>query len=129
MIFFVWQLVVMYLDFKQDESYTPSNITIRAGDGFHNMKVLKLFFHIEFLTLLLDCFETKCNIILLPYGFNYVFSHAHFFHCFLFEILIVLLTLFCVISDLTLRRKDIKTVELVQPTGWVYISLSRDGPR
>ncbi|CAM8947154.1 unnamed protein product [Rhodiola kirilowii] len=32
------QLVVMYVDFKQDESYTPSKITIRAGDGFHNLK-------------------------------------------------------------------------------------------
>ncbi|CAM8901055.1 unnamed protein product [Rhodiola kirilowii] len=56
------QLVVMYVDFKQDESYTPSKITIRAGDGFHNLK-------------------------------------------------------------------DIKTVELLKPTGWVYISLSGNEPR
>ncbi|KAJ6304998.1 hypothetical protein OIU78_020528 [Salix suchowensis] len=28
------QLVVLYLDFKLDESYTPSKISIRAGDGF-----------------------------------------------------------------------------------------------
>ncbi|CAN0919338.1 Anaphase-promoting complex subunit 10, partial [Linum grandiflorum] len=45
-----------------DESYTPSKISIRAGDGFHNLK-------------------------------------------------------------------DIKTVELVKPTGWVYISLSGNDPR
>ncbi|KAL9689542.1 hypothetical protein QQ045_009928 [Rhodiola kirilowii] len=56
------QLVVMYVDFKQDESYTPSKITIRAGDGFYNLK-------------------------------------------------------------------DIKTVELLKPTGWVYISLSGNEPR
>ncbi|CAM8946827.1 unnamed protein product [Rhodiola kirilowii] len=56
------QVVVMYVDFKQDESYTPSKITIRAGDGFHNLK-------------------------------------------------------------------DIKTVELLKPTGWVYISLSGNEPR
>lgn len=56
------QLVVLYVDFKLDESYTPSKITIRAGDGFHNLK-------------------------------------------------------------------EIKTVELVKPTGWVYLSLSGNDPR
>ncbi|XP_013598893.1 PREDICTED: anaphase-promoting complex subunit 10 [Brassica oleracea var. oleracea] len=35
------QLVVLYLDFKLDESYTPSKISIRAGDGFHNLKEIK----------------------------------------------------------------------------------------
>uniref|UniRef100_M8C349 Uncharacterized protein n=1 Tax=Aegilops tauschii TaxID=37682 RepID=M8C349_AEGTA len=33
------QLVVLYVDFKLDESYTPSKISIRAGDDFHNLKV------------------------------------------------------------------------------------------
>uniref|UniRef100_M8CH72 Anaphase-promoting complex subunit 10 n=1 Tax=Aegilops tauschii TaxID=37682 RepID=M8CH72_AEGTA len=33
------QLVVLYVDFKLDESYTPSKISIRAGDGLHNLKV------------------------------------------------------------------------------------------
>ncbi|XP_061949037.1 anaphase-promoting complex subunit 10-like isoform X4 [Populus nigra] len=45
-----------------DESYTPSKISIRAGDGFHNLK-------------------------------------------------------------------EIKTMELVKPTGWVYLSLSGNDPR
>ncbi|KAF6163838.1 hypothetical protein GIB67_016178 [Kingdonia uniflora] len=35
------QLVVLYVDFKLDESYTPSKITIRSGDGFHNLKEIK----------------------------------------------------------------------------------------
>jgi hypothetical protein len=39
----LWQLVVLYVDFKLDESYTPSKISIRAGDGFHNLKVTTLF--------------------------------------------------------------------------------------
>ncbi|CAL9087193.1 Anaphase-promoting complex subunit [Musa troglodytarum] len=56
------QLVVLYVDFKLDESYTPSKISIRAGDGFHNLK-------------------------------------------------------------------EIKTVELVKPVGWVHISLSGNDPR
>lgn len=34
------KLVVLYVDFKLDESYTPSKISIRAGDGFHNLKVI-----------------------------------------------------------------------------------------
>ncbi|XP_048537648.1 deoxyuridine 5'-triphosphate nucleotidohydrolase-like [Triticum urartu] len=29
------------MDFKLDESYTPSKISIRAGDGFHNLKEIK----------------------------------------------------------------------------------------
>ncbi|XP_048498640.1 anaphase-promoting complex subunit 10 isoform X2 [Beta vulgaris subsp. vulgaris] len=56
------QLIVLYVDFKLDESYTPSKISIRAGDGFHNLK-------------------------------------------------------------------EIKTIELVKPTGWVCISLSGNDPR
>ncbi|KAF7126453.1 hypothetical protein RHSIM_Rhsim11G0151400 [Rhododendron simsii] len=56
------QLVVLYVDFKLDESYTPSKISIRAGDGFQNLK-------------------------------------------------------------------EIKSVELIKPTGWVYISLSGNDPR
>ncbi|KAJ0097312.1 hypothetical protein Patl1_28949 [Pistacia atlantica] len=35
------QLVVIYVDFKLDESYTPSKISIRGGDGFHNLKEIK----------------------------------------------------------------------------------------
>ncbi|AQK91907.1 anaphase-promoting complex subunit 10 [Zea mays] len=35
------QLVVLYVDFKLDESYTPSKISIRAGDGFHNLKEIR----------------------------------------------------------------------------------------
>ncbi|KAL0902896.1 hypothetical protein M5K25_005389 [Dendrobium thyrsiflorum] len=34
-------LLVLYVDYKLDESYTPSKISIRAGDGFHNMKEIK----------------------------------------------------------------------------------------
>ncbi|KHN30303.1 Anaphase-promoting complex subunit 10 [Glycine soja] len=58
----LWQLIVLYVVFKLDESYTPSKVSIRAGDGFHNLK-------------------------------------------------------------------EIKTVELVKPTGWVYLSLSGADPR
>ncbi|XBJ13176.1 hypothetical protein VPH35_017575 [Triticum aestivum] len=39
--FYFCQLVVLYVDFKLDESYTPSKISIRAGDGFHNLKEIK----------------------------------------------------------------------------------------
>ena len=35
----VAQLIALYVNFKIDESYTPSKISIRAGDGFHNLKV------------------------------------------------------------------------------------------
>ena len=39
-IFACLQLIVLYVDFKIDESYTPSKVSIRAGDGFHNLKVI-----------------------------------------------------------------------------------------
>ncbi|KAJ8449977.1 hypothetical protein Cgig2_029339 [Carnegiea gigantea] len=35
------RLIVLYVNFKLDESYTPSKISIRAGDGFHNLKEIK----------------------------------------------------------------------------------------
>lgn len=41
------QLVVLYVDFKLDESYTPSKISIRAGDGFHNLKVIRNFQYLD----------------------------------------------------------------------------------
>ncbi|RZB69356.1 Anaphase-promoting complex subunit 10 [Glycine soja] len=56
------KLIVLYVVFKLDESYTLSKVSILAGDGFHNLK-------------------------------------------------------------------EIKTVELVKPTGWVYLSLSGADPR
>ncbi|GLU19876.1 hypothetical protein SLE2022_360990 [Rubroshorea leprosula] len=59
-------LVALYVDFKLDESYTASKISVRAGDGFHN---LKLYLH------------------------------------------------------------EIKTMELVRPTGWIYLSLSGNDPQ
>ncbi|KAG5034831.1 hypothetical protein JHK87_009741 [Glycine soja] len=31
-------LIVLYVVFKLDESYTPSKVSILAGDGFHNLK-------------------------------------------------------------------------------------------
>ncbi|KAH1233543.1 Anaphase-promoting complex subunit 10 [Glycine max] len=34
-------LIVLFLVFKLDESYTPSKVSIRAGDGFHNLKEIK----------------------------------------------------------------------------------------
>ncbi|XP_028223420.1 uncharacterized protein LOC114404882 [Glycine soja] len=56
------KLIVLYVVFKLDESYTPSKVSICAGDGFLNLK-------------------------------------------------------------------EIKTVELVKPTGWFYLSLSGADPR
>ncbi|KAG4946569.1 hypothetical protein JHK82_042649 [Glycine max] len=58
----MFELIVLYVVFKLHESYTPNKVSIRAGDGFHNLK-------------------------------------------------------------------EIKTVELVKPTGWVYLSLSGADPR
>ncbi|VAI21012.1 unnamed protein product [Triticum turgidum subsp. durum] len=36
-------LVTLYMDFKLDESYTLSKISIWTGDGFHNLKAIPLF--------------------------------------------------------------------------------------
>ncbi|EMS56928.1 Anaphase-promoting complex subunit 10 [Triticum urartu] len=41
-----FQLVTLYMDFKLDESYTPSKISIWTGDGFQNLKAQKLGFKI-----------------------------------------------------------------------------------
>ncbi|KAI4973236.1 hypothetical protein ZWY2020_028944 [Hordeum vulgare] len=36
-------LVILYLDFKLEERYTPSKIFIWTGVDFHNIKVISLF--------------------------------------------------------------------------------------
>ncbi|KAK4840148.1 hypothetical protein QYF36_000975 [Acer negundo] len=35
------QLIVLYVDFEVYQTYTPMQISIRAGDGFQNLKVVK----------------------------------------------------------------------------------------
>lgn len=40
------ELVTLYMDFKLDESYTPSKISIWTGDSFQNLKAQKLGFKI-----------------------------------------------------------------------------------
>lgn len=34
--------VELYCNFKQDESYTPNKISIRAGTTFHDLKEIKV---------------------------------------------------------------------------------------
>ena len=36
------QEIAMYLDFKTDESYTPSKISIRVGNSFYELQEVKL---------------------------------------------------------------------------------------
>ncbi len=36
------QEVSMYLDFKTDESYTPSKISIRSGNSFYELQEIKI---------------------------------------------------------------------------------------
>ena len=36
------QEVSMYLDFKTDESYTPSKISIRSGNSFYELQEIKM---------------------------------------------------------------------------------------
>ncbi len=36
------QELAIYLDYKLDESYTPSRISIRAGTSFHDLKEIKV---------------------------------------------------------------------------------------
>ena len=33
------QELEIYADFKQDESYTPNKISVRAGNSFHDLRV------------------------------------------------------------------------------------------
>lgn len=36
------QQLAIYLDYKHDESYTPSKISVRAGNSFHDLREIKL---------------------------------------------------------------------------------------
>lgn len=37
-----FQELEIYADFKQDESYTPNKISVRAGNNFHDLRVRAL---------------------------------------------------------------------------------------
>jgi len=36
------QEIALYLDFKTDESYTPSKISIRSGNSFYELQEVKI---------------------------------------------------------------------------------------
>jgi anaphase-promoting complex subunit 10 len=51
------QEVVLYIDFKLDESYTPAEISVRAGTGFHDLQEVQVVSPVEptgWLTVPLD---------------------------------------------------------------------------
>ena len=43
----LWQLIVL------DKSYTPSKVSIRAGDGFHNLKVNFYFIGLDLIGMIM----------------------------------------------------------------------------
>uniref|UniRef100_A0A8C7FRB5 Anaphase-promoting complex subunit 10 n=1 Tax=Oncorhynchus kisutch TaxID=8019 RepID=A0A8C7FRB5_ONCKI len=36
------KMLCMYADYKSDESYTPSKISVRVGNNFHNLQEIRL---------------------------------------------------------------------------------------
>ncbi|RUP49478.1 anaphase-promoting complex, subunit 10-domain-containing protein, partial [Jimgerdemannia flammicorona] len=48
--------VSIYTDYKQDESYTPSKISVRAGTGYHDLQVMFLIFNSIFFLNALSVF-------------------------------------------------------------------------
>ena len=36
---FTAQMISVFLDYKQDESYTPSKLAVRVGSNFHDLTV------------------------------------------------------------------------------------------
>ena len=42
-LIFFFQEVALYIDFKNDESYTPNKISVRAGTTLQDLKVLNYF--------------------------------------------------------------------------------------
>ncbi|KAG5071271.1 hypothetical protein JHK86_006482 [Glycine max] len=185
-------LIVLYVVFKLDESYMPSKVSIRVGDGFHNMKEIKTVELVKptgwvYLSLsgadprplmartgvptgevvgddkprtVVDgswdgCGEDKSRIGVEGEQMNRWETELTRYECYgmnaivrLIELIKVsaheLIVLYVVFkldesympSKVSIRvgdgfhnMKEIKTVELVKPTGWVYLSLSGADPR
>lgn len=60
-------MLCIYADYKSDESYTPSKISVRVGNNFHNLQEIRvttelLFFPLKFMRSL---FETLTVVIVL----------------------------------------------------------------
>lgn len=64
------QQIAVFTDYRQDESYTPSKIAIRAGSHFHDLQVN---FHFNkdwsFVTSGIDNMDCVCNLDLLFMGY------------------------------------------------------------
>ncbi|XP_020105323.1 anaphase-promoting complex subunit 10 isoform X3 [Ananas comosus] len=85
------QLVVLYVDFKLDESYTPSKISVRAGDSFHNLKEIKtveLVKPVGWVHISLSGTDPRC--VFSPSGCTSVSNIAYFFDIILAELLVIL---------------------------------------
>lgn len=63
-------MLCIYADYKSDESYTPSKISVRVGNNFHNLQEIRV-------TALSDIDDCMFLWLLM-------FATAHFLFCFLF---------------------------------------------
>lgn len=45
------KMLCIYADYKSDESYTPSKISVRVGNNFHNLLEIRVRIHVQNLQL------------------------------------------------------------------------------
>lgn len=109
------QTIALYLDYKQDESYTPNKISIGAGNSCDDLKVRS--------PRQLSMNVTECSwcSIEVPAKLSYCLACVVHFR---------VLRLWCFVLWCHCGwEQEIKVVELTEPCGWVPISLRPDNQR
>lgn len=58
-------MLCIYADYKSDESYTPSKISVRVGNNFHNLQEIRVrsLVNIAILTLLGTILSTLYSLL------------------------------------------------------------------
>lgn len=94
-------MLCIYADYKSDESYTPSKISVRVGNNFHNLQEIRV-------TTLHDIVTLKLRLSQPPSLNDRVSSPLKGS------------TLF---SPCSSSSSSLQQLEMVEPSGWIHISL------
>ncbi|XP_068259566.1 anaphase-promoting complex subunit 10 isoform X1 [Nyctibius grandis] len=98
----------IYADYKSDESYTPSKISVRVGNNFHNLQEIRYSLQLHH----------KCHM-LCPRG-NYLIGMAK-------GVYSGDESRICAVKDVYSSVTEVGTcgqLELVEPSGWIHVPLT-----
>lgn len=92
------KMLCIYADYKSDESYTPSKISVRVGNNFHNLQEIRV-------TTIIVALKLRRSQLPEAYWVSSPLWWSTFF------------------SPSSSSSPSLQQLEMVEPSGWIHISL------